>query len=145
MVMLVRDLMVPTVLTVSPNDAVAEADRSMRETSDAAAVVLDGEKVVGLLTEKELAQAENDAIVRDVMHKDPLTIEPGASLSEAARLMTEKGQRFIPAVDGGMLVGILSLPDVRKWARKGGDPEADDVQRVLTLEVGGYESQSPRT
>lgn len=143
--MLVRDLMVPTVLTVSPNDPVSDADRSMRETSDSAAVVLQDQNVVGLLTEKEIAQASNDATVHDVMHKDPAVIAPGAPLTEAARIMTEKGQRFLPAVDGGLLVGILSLPDVRKWARAGDDPAKTEVQRVLTLEVGGYESQGPRT
>jgi acetoin utilization protein AcuB len=141
MVMLVRDLMVPTVLTVSPNDAVQEADRSMRESGDAAAVVLENENVVGLLTEKEMAQAHNGATVRDVMVKDPAVISPGKALPEAAQLLRAKGQRFLPVVDGGMLVGIVSLPDIRKWANKNGD---DEVQRVLTLEVRGYESQGPR-
>jgi CBS domain-containing protein len=140
--MLVRDLMVPTVVTVSPGDPVADADRTMRETSDAAAVVLHDQNVVGLLTEKDVAAASNEATVVDVMHKGPAVIAPSKPLSEAAKLMTEKSQRFLPVVDGGMLVGILSLPDIRKWAKKNND---DDIQRVLTLEVKGYESQSPRT
>ena len=143
--MLVRDLMVPTVLTVSPNDPVSDADRSMRETSDSAAVVLEDQNVVGLLTEKELADAPNDSMVRDVMQKYPAVIAPSATLTDAAQRTTEKGQRFLPVVDGGMLVGIVSLTDIRKWARGGGDADKDEVQRVLTLEVGGYESQSPRT
>jgi len=140
--MLVRDLMVPTVLTVSPSDSVADADKAMRESSDAAAVALEDQQVVGLLTEKDLADASNEATVRDVMDRDPAVIAPGKPLSEAAQLMTEKGQRFLPVLDGGLLVGIVSLPDIRKWARKNDD---DDVQRVLTLEVKGYESQGPRT
>ena len=140
--MLVRDLMVPTVMTVSPSDPVADADRAMRETSDAAAVVLHGQNVVGLLTEKDVAAASNEATVLDVMRKGPAVIAPGKPLSEAAQLMTEKNQRFLPVVDGGLLVGILSLPDIRKWAKKNND---DDIQRVLTLEVKGYESQGPRT
>lgn len=143
--MLVRDLMVPTVLTVSPGDAVSDVDRAMRETSDAAAVVTENETVVGLLTEKELAQTSNDAIVKDVMHADCAVIKPGATLTEAARTMTEKNQRFIPAVDGGLLVGILSLTDLRRWARSGGESEKGEVQKVLTMSVGDYESQGPRT
>jgi CBS domain-containing protein len=59
--------------------------------------------------------------------------------------MTEKNQRFIPAVDGGLLVGILSLTDIRRWARSGGESEKDEVQKVLTMSVGDYESQGPRT
>ena len=143
--MLVRDLMVPTVLTVSPGDPVSDVDRAMRETSDAAAVVTENETVVGLLTEKELAQTSNDTIVKEVMNGDCAVIKPGATLAEAARTMMEKNQRFIPAVDGGLLVGILSLTDVRRWARSGGESEKDEVQQVLTMSVGDYESQGPST
>jgi len=143
--MLVRDLMVPTVLTVSPGDAVSDVDRAMRETNDAAAVVTENETVVGLLTEKELARTSNDAIVSEVMNADCAVIQPGATLAEAARTMTDKNQRFIPAVDGGLLVGILSLTDLRRWARSGGESEKDEIQKVLTMSVGDYESQGPRT
>lgn len=141
--MLVRDLMVPTVLTVSPNDPVGDVDKAMRETNDAAAVVTQNENVVGLFTEKELAQAANDGVVRDGMKADPAVVAPGAPLADAARLMAEKSQRFIPVVDGGMLVGILSMTDLRRWAREGEGDGRDEVQQVLTLSVGGYESQGP--
>jgi CBS domain-containing protein len=144
MAMLVRDLMVPTVLTVSLNDTVSEVDRSMREAGDAAAVVTENEKVVGLLTEKELAQASNDAVVHEVMYADVAVIAPSASLADAVRSMTEKNQRFMPAVDGGLLVGILSLTDIRRWAKSGNESEHHEVQKVLTMSVGGYESQGPR-
>jgi CBS domain-containing protein len=145
MAMLVRDLMVPTVLTVSPSDTIGDVDRSMRETSDAAAVVTENEKVVGLITEKEMAQAPNDGVVSDAMRPDCAVIGPGESLADAARAMSEKNQRFMPVVDGGLLVGILSLTDLRRWAREGDDDGRDEVQKVLTLSVGGYESQGPRT
>jgi CBS domain-containing protein len=143
--MLVRDLMVPTVLTVSPNDTVQDADRAMRESNDSAAVVTEGENVIGCFTEKELAQAANDALIRDVLKKDCAVIPPGASLADAAKLMSEHNQRFIPVVDSGLLVGILSMTDLRRWAREGSDDGRDEVQQVLTLSVGGYESQGPRT
>ena len=143
--MLVRDLMVPTVLTVSPGDPVSDVDRAMRETSDAAAVVTENETVIGLLTEKELAQSSNDSVVSEVMNADCVVIKPGATLAEAARTMMEKNQRFIPAVDGGLLVGILSMTDIRRWARSGDEDGKDEVQQVLTMSVGGYESESPPT
>jgi len=143
--MLVRDLMVPTVLTVSPNDAIGDADRSMRETNDSAAVVTQDENVVGLITEKEMAQAPNDGKVADAMRADCAVISPAESLADAARVMGEKNQRFMPVVEGGLLVGILSLTDIRRWAREGAGDGRDEVQEVLTLSVGGYESQGPRT
>jgi CBS domain-containing protein len=145
MAMLVRDLMVPTVLTVSPNDPVSDVDKAMRETNEAAAVVTESEKVVGLFTEKELAKTSNDAVVRDGMVPNCAIVAPGAPLADAARAMAENNQRFVPVVDGGMLIGILSLTDIRRWARSGTDPDKDEVQKVLTLSVGGYESQTPPT
>jgi acetoin utilization protein AcuB len=145
MVMLVRDLMVPTVLTVSPNDPVSDVGRSMRDHGDAAAVVTENENVVGLLTEKELAHASNDSAVKEAMCIDCAVIAPSASLTDAARAMADKSQGFIPVVDSGLLVGILSLTDIRRWARDGSDGGRDEVQKILTLSVGGYESQPPRT
>jgi CBS domain-containing protein len=145
MAMLVRDLMVPTVLTVSPDDIVSDVDRSMRELGDAAAVVTENESIVGLFTQKELAQASNDAAVKEAMLTDCSVIAPSAPLTDAAREMGEKNQRFIPVVDGGLLVGILSLTDIRRWARDGSDGGRDEVQKILTMSVGGYESQSPPT
>jgi IMP dehydrogenase len=139
--MLVRDLMMPTVLTVSPRDTVGDVDRAMRERGDTAAIVTEDERVVGLFTEKELAQVSNDGVVSDQMAAPCATIEPGSSLTDAARTMTEWSQRFLPVVDDGLLVGILSLTDMRRWARSGSPEGNQEAQQLLTLLTGG--SQPP--
>jgi CBS domain-containing protein len=145
--MQVRDLMTPSVLTASTEDPVPEVDRAMRERGVQYAVITDGEAVCGLLTEKELSMAENNDTVGMYMKRDPSTIAPDASLADAALAMAEHNQRYLPVIDGAMMVGIVSMNDIRSWARKTmsrGEGD-DEAQRVLTLEVGKYQSQSPRT
>jgi len=144
--MQVRDLMTPSVLTASIHDTVAEVDRAMRERGVDSAVVMDGETVCGLFTERELAIADNNDDVSMHMKNNVVTMAPDASLAEGAVAMAESNQRHLPVVDGNMLVGIISMNDIRTWARKTmsrGESD-DEAQRVLTLEVGRYQSQSPR-
>jgi predicted transcriptional regulator len=141
--MLARDLMVPMVLTASPNDPVSEVVLSLREVDQVVAVVTASETVVGLLTEKELAQTSADAVVKDVMLDNCAVIGPGSSLTDAARTMAEKSQSFLPVVEAGFLIGILSLADVSRWAHSGNESDHHEVQKVLTMTVRGYESHSP--
>jgi len=138
--MLVRDLMVPTVLTPSPNDPVSEVVLSLREVDQVVAIVTHGEEVVGLLTERELADASEGALVKDIMHADVAVISPAAQLTAATQVMTDKDQLFLPVVEAGFLIGILSFSDVSRWAHSGQESEHHEVQRVLKLSVRGYES-----
>jgi CBS domain-containing protein len=138
--MQVRDLMMPSVLTASPNDTVQDVDRSMRDRGVGSAVVTDNQDVVGLLTDKELATADNDAIVRDLMKPCP-TADPGDSLEDAARTMAHERCRFMAVVEAGLLVGILSMNDIKNWAANASD---DESQRIITLSLNGYESERPK-
>jgi CBS domain-containing protein len=139
--MQVRDLMMPSVLTASAGDAIPDVDRAMRDRGVDAVVVVDGQECVGLFTDKELAQADNDGTVGEYM-KPCVAIEPGAPLEDAAKMMARDTRRFLPVVDGGMLVGIISLHDIRNWAANASD---EDSQRIITMSLGGYESERPRT
>ncbi len=141
--MLVRDLMMSTVLTPSPNDPVSEFILSMRAADQAVAVVTHGEEVVGLLTEQVLAGAAEGTLVKDVMRADFAVIAPGAQLTEAAQAMTERDQPFVPVVQAGFLIGIVTLQDVNEWAGSGQESEHHEVQKVLKLRVKGYESGGP--
>jgi CBS domain-containing protein len=138
--MQVRDLMMPSVLTASPGDTIADVDRAMRDRGVDSVVVTEDQTVVGLFTDKEMAQAENDAHVADHMKPvDP--IDPSATLEDATRRMARNRQRVIPVVEGGMLVGILSMNDIKNWAANASD---DESQRIITMSLDGYESERPR-
>jgi CBS domain-containing protein len=114
-----RDFMTTEhVLTVSAQLTLAEAAREMSVRNVGAAVVMDGDTLVGIFTERDLLRAVADGVpageghVQSHMTPDPFTLPPGHSPSEAAQIMTERRFRHIPVVDGDRLVGIVSIRDL---------------------------------
>jgi CBS domain-containing protein len=79
-------------------------------------VVVEGERLVGILTERDVlgvfARGEFDARVEDVMTRHPETVEPDESLSQARLVMLHGGFRHLPVVEGRELVGMLSMRDL---------------------------------
>ena len=90
----------------------------MRNRNVGAAVVLEEERVVGIFTERDLLRAIADSRhpdqgqVQSYMTPDPLTLPPDHPPSEAARIMSDRKFRHIPVVDGGKLIGIVSIRDL---------------------------------
>jgi CBS domain-containing protein len=107
------------VLTIEPTATLGDAARSMRSRNVGAAVVVDaGGAVSGIFTERDLLRAVADERdpsterVQSYMTVDPVTLPPDHSPSEAAQLMSEGKFRHIPVVEGGRLIGIVSIRDL---------------------------------
>ena len=104
------------VIIVPPSAAVADA----LELLDANAIrhlpVVDGGRVVGVLSDRDLRMAvighPDETAVSDVMTEDPLTVAPDAPVENAARLLVERNIGCLPVVDDGELVGILTGSDL---------------------------------
>jgi len=114
-----RDFMTSDdVLTIPADTTLGQAARLMRARNVGAAVVVEGDEIAGIFTERDLLRAIADSRnpdqgqVQSYMTPDPLTLPPHHSSSEAARIMTERRFRHIPVVDGGRLVGIVSIRDL---------------------------------
>ncbi|HEX4903311.1 MAG TPA: AarF/UbiB family protein [Acidimicrobiales bacterium] len=109
----------PVVATVGPGDSVADAAAELHRAGCSALVVLEGEQVVGLLTERDLVRVIVDgadpatARVRDRMRTDVVTVPPGTDPMEARELMGRHGLRHLPVVEGGRVVGLLEQADAR--------------------------------
>src|SRR5581483_832999 len=109
------DVMSIRPLTVAPPTSLADAAGAMLELDVGAAVVVDRGRVVGIVTERDLARATavgaapTDAPVERWMSRAPLTMPPGADVLEALEAMLARGFRHIPVVDGGRLGGLVSL------------------------------------
>ena len=89
----------------------------MAERNVGAVLVLEGERLAGIMTERDLMRAvarglRDDAVVGDCMTTDPETIAPGDTIEHAAVLMIHGGYRHLPVVDGGAVVGVLSMRDL---------------------------------
>jgi len=104
-------------LTVEAAMAVAEVAERMVERSVGAVLVLDGERLAGILTERDVLRAvargmRDDAVVRDWMTTEPDTIGPDETTAHAATLMMHGGFRHLPVMDGDAVVGIVSIRDL---------------------------------
>jgi CBS domain-containing protein len=108
-------------LTIEPDAPIGEAARRMADRGVGAIVVLQGDRLTGILTERDLLKAvargyKEDARVTDWMTRHPETVESSDSTDHAAELMIHGGFRHLPVVDEGRAVGILSIRDLMRVA-----------------------------
>jgi CBS domain-containing protein len=115
----VRDHMSRDLLTVDSGLTLAQVAERMVEREVGAVLVLEGERLAGILTERDVLRAvargiRDEAFVRDHMTTDPDTIEPGETTEHAATLMMHGGFRHLPVTEGGAVVGIVSIRDLMR-------------------------------
>lgn len=131
----IRDIMTDEVECCSLLDNVYEVAVKMKELNVGAIPVVDQERIVGMITDRDLVirgiaeKRPNSSKVEEVMSKKLITISPDATSNEAARLMSENQIRRLPVVEGEKLMGIVSLGDfaVRELT--------DDQAKVALTEI----------
>jgi CBS domain-containing protein len=133
--MKISEVMTPAAVTDRPDDTLRQAAGKMREQQTGSLLVLDGQELVGIVTERDVLKAVAtdvplDTPISEAMSKDLITVEPGTSLREAARIMTEKWIRHLPVLEGGRLVGIVSQRDLA-GVLAGALNEPDDLHRLI--------------
>jgi citrate synthase len=119
----VADVMSSPVLTATPSETLADAAAHMQAHRVGSVVVVDGDRPIGILTERDLirfAAAGHDPSATKVsewMTEDPYTVDPDTEVGKAWDTLSEKGYRHIPVVQDGALVGVISMRDLVKIAR----------------------------
>jgi CBS domain-containing protein len=118
---LVSEYMTSSLLTVSADATLGEAAAAMVARGVGAVVVLEGDAIAAILTERDVMKAvaagsDGSAPVADWMTRHPETIEPEDTTDHAATLMIHGGFRHLPVVLGGEVVGIVSIRDLMKVA-----------------------------
>jgi CBS domain-containing protein len=118
-----------TLFTVMPDTMLSECVFTMADQDIGSLVVMDGGKLAGMLTFREVlrvlaarlkerrsgsTQQPADIAVRDVMVPDPQVVEPGTDVNELRRMMIETHTRYVPVMDEGTLMGIVSFHDVAR-------------------------------
>jgi len=128
----VAEIMQREVPKVAPDATLREAARTLRKWESSAVVVVDDDRPVGILTERDLVQVvvdgEDAAWVRvdSRMSTDLVSVSSHTDSEEAMELMAARGIRHLPVLDGSELVGIVSLQDhVTKVGSQSTQPGAD--------------------
>lgn len=103
----------------TPESSTSEATHLMAEKDVGALMVLEDERLVGIVTERDLARkiasAGRDPVstsVREIMSDRVLYVRPDHTLNECMALMTERHIRHLPVLDAGRIVGMVSIRDV---------------------------------
>lgn len=104
---------------VRPDSSVFEALKQMADREIGALLVMEGDHLVGIFSERDYARkvilkgkASKDTPVAEIMTPTVITIHPDQTVQEAMELMTEKHVRHLPVVEGDKVLGMVSIGDV---------------------------------
>ena len=139
--MAIGDVMRTRVVTVNADDSARLAVLRMLEEGVGSVAVCEGGRLIGIFTERDVLGLAGEGtdldVVRvgDVMTREPLTVDVGVAVLDAARLMGERKIRHLPVVEGDHLLGMVGIRDVlgslveRLWQTR--DSAAHDTARTL--------------
>jgi CBS domain-containing protein len=110
-----------TLYTVGPLDLLADAVQVMAEKDIGSLVVIEHGELAGMLTFREVIQAISQnkgvmgtLVIKSAMDDHPMTCTLETELDEVRRMMLERHARYMPVINQGMLMGVISLYDVAK-------------------------------
>ncbi|RKX33026.1 MAG: histidine kinase [Verrucomicrobia bacterium] len=134
----------PQKFVVSADATVAEAVHEMNSHKVGCIMVLDGDNLVGVFTERDVLHrvvaANLPAMttpVSQVMTTPVETVRPDMSIDEAMVTITEKRHRHLPVMDEGKLIGLVSIGDITRWLVQAHQNEAQNLWHYIT---GNYPS-----
>ena len=126
------------VVTITSGQSVAEAVALLNSRRIGALVVLAGERVVGVLSERDVVRhLGNDwaglasRAVAEIMTTDLVTVTPMASVGEVMESMTNRRVRHLPVLEADALVGIVSIGDVVKGKIEEAELEASALKKYI--------------
>ncbi len=129
------------VYAIHPGATVYEALKRMAEKDVGALLVMDGERLLGIFSERDYARKlvllgrfSRETQVQEVMTQDLVTVTPKTPIDEAMRLITVHKVRHLPVLEGEKVVGVVSIGDVVKALLT--------EQEVLIQELSRYISEN---
>jgi CBS domain-containing protein len=135
----ILDLKGSHVVCVSPDIKLTEAVKVLAERGIGALLVLQGERIDGILSERDVVQALGrsgpdimDAPVGDVMTRMLVTCKGSDTVAAIMEVMTERKIRHLPVVEDGDLAGLISIGDVVKWRVGEYEAEQEALREYIT-------------
>lgn len=139
--MIVADVMTRSVITIAPTSSIGTAIELMRQHGFRRLPVVEDDRLVGIVTDRDLRQATNSPLVlrekwyseflleaikvRACMTENPLTVEPSTPLIHAARILRQRKIGGLPVVQGEQVVGMVTITDM-----------LDSLIHLLALQAG---------
>ena len=125
------------ICTTTPEDSVYDAIRQMGERNIGALVVLEGDRIVGVLSERDYSRkvvlqgrTSRDTRVGEIISSPAITVQSKDGVEKCMQLMTQHRIRHLPVVDDGRLVGLVSIGDLVSWVMQS--------QRQTNQQLQGY-------
>ncbi|MGD0577807.1 MAG: CBS domain-containing protein [Bryobacteraceae bacterium] len=129
-------------LSVTPDQTVLEAIEKMAKEGVGALVVVVGEALAGVFSERDYARkvilegrSSRDALVRDIMTADVITVTPDETVDQCMHLMTEHRIRHLPVMVGTRVAAMISQGDLVKWIISRQSETIAHLQHYIS---GGY-------
>jgi CBS domain-containing protein len=126
------------IYAIAPDAPVREAIKSMAERRIGALLVMRGEELVGIVSERDYARkvvlqgrSSASTAVAEIMSGPALTVGLEASVAECMRLCTDRRVRHLPVVDGRKVVGVVSIGDLVKAVIDEQAQEIEQLQRYI--------------
>lgn len=127
------------VYAIAPEAPVLDAIRQMAERRVGALVVMKGDALSGIVSERDYARkvilqgrSSAQTAVADIMSGEPLTISPETDVFDCMRLCTERRVRHLPVVEDGRVVGVISIGDLVKAVIDAQAEQIEQLQRYIT-------------
>jgi CBS domain-containing protein len=127
------------IYSIAPDAPVLEAIKHMAEHRIGALLVMHGEQLVGVMSERDYARkvilqgrSSSQTAVSDIMSSNPLTVGPDTDVFDCMRLCTDSRIRHLPVVQDGKVIGVISIGDLVKAVIDAQAEQIEHLQRYIT-------------
>lgn len=128
----------PEVFAIGPDAPVIDAIRLMAEKRIGAVLVMEGARLAGILSERDYARkivlqgrSSADTPVRDIMTAQVISVSLSDTADRCMQLVTDKRIRHLPVLEGGQVIGVVSIGDLVKAVIEDQQVELDQLQRYI--------------
>jgi CBS domain-containing protein len=128
----------PDIFAVAPDAPVIDAIRLMAEKHVGAVLVMEGARLAGILSERDYARkivlegrSSRDTPVRDIMTAEVVTVTPDDNVQGCMQVVTRHRIRHLPVLEGGRVLGVISIGDLVAAVIEDQQLELDQLQRYI--------------